>query len=64
LLGSRLSRTPPIRRDVYARWLGEGKSGTGAFNDGIIASFALYAAVALWWLLPDRRIEQVLAKDG
>ena len=25
---------------------------------------ALYAAVALWWLLPDRRIEQVLAKGG
>jgi hypothetical protein len=34
----------------------------GAFVTPVI-SYLLYAAVALWWLVPDSRIERIFAED-
>jgi uncharacterized membrane protein len=58
-----------LRRAIGSDW--KGKGSPVLYTAGILLSFvdrwvglALYVVVALMWLVPDRRVEHVLASDG
>ena len=71
LLQQRMMRLPvvgPRLRDVVGRDL-KGKLSPVVYLVGILLAFVQpklalvpYAAVALWWLVPDRRVERYLAE--